>query len=131
MPGKHLPYTDFDIAGIVSAVNRYKEAGLRADYDPRQKAEGLVRVIFANPIRQDGSFVAFDVHKLAARRGWFGDKAYWVIQLWSREPDGVFEMRGCVSGAVQGKALSEAEKDLQHGFLSVCDFDLAVRAGGY
>ena len=73
----------------------------------------------------DGSLVVFEVHKLT-RPGWFGEKAWWVVQLWSKSPDGDGdEKRGCVSGKIQAVALTEAETDLRFNFMSICDFELA------
>ena len=124
---KHLPFNEFDVAGITNTVNRYKEAGLGADYEIGRKAEGIVYITFANPVARDGSSVMFEVHKLAGP-GWFGERAHWVVQLWSKAHESVpAEKRGCVTGKMQGLALTEAEIDLQHNFLSICDFELASR----
>ena len=121
---KHLPFSEFDMAGITTAVNRYKSAGLRADYDIQDKAAGVVKIALENPMSRDGSFVFFEIHKLT-RPGWLGEKAWWVIQLWSKGLDDVSKKHGCVSGRTQAYALTEAETDLHFNFMSICDFELA------
>ncbi|MBX9773980.1 MAG: hypothetical protein K2Y71_06160 [Xanthobacteraceae bacterium] len=125
---KHLPFNEFDIAGITNAVSRYKGAGLRADYNIDEKAAGIVRIVFENPMAQDGSLVVFDIHKVA-RPGWFGDKAHWVVQLSSKQVEtNALTKHGCVRGQTQSLALLAADVDLKHGFLSVADFELASEA---
>jgi hypothetical protein len=126
---KHLPFSEFDMAGISNAVGRYKEAGLRADYNIAEKAAGIVRIVFENPTTPDGSLIVFDVHKVA-RPGWLvGDKAHWVVQLSSKQPGTkIIEQHGCVTGKTQAHALSAAEIDLKHGFLSVANFELSAQA---
>jgi len=122
---KHLPITEFDMSGIYVAVNRYKSAGLKADYSVEQRTAGIVTIVLENPMTRDGSIAAFEIHKLA-RPGWFGEKAWWVIQLCSKSPGASqFERRGCVSAKTQAYALSEAEVDLRFNFISICDFELA------
>jgi hypothetical protein len=114
--------------GFPGTLNRYKAAGLRADYNIDQKAAGIVRVVFENPMTRDGSLVVFDVHKVA-RPGWLGDRAHWVVQLSSKQSGvGTLTQHGCVAGKTQAHALSAAELDLKHGFLSVADFELAATA---
>ena len=71
--------------------------------------------------------MVFDLHKIA-RPGWFGDKAHWIVQLSSKEPGTESEKHGCVTGKTQAHALSAAEIDLKHGFLSVADFELSAEA---
>jgi|KBSMisStaDraftv2_1062788.scaffolds.fasta_scaffold738701_1 hypothetical protein len=46
---KHLPYNEFDMCAITNAVNRYKAAGLRADYNIEQKAAGVVSIVLEKP----------------------------------------------------------------------------------
>lgn len=125
---KHLPFNEFDMAGITTSVNRYKSAGLAADYDVGDKSNGVVRILFLNPVLRDGSIVIFEVHKIA-RPGWLREKAWWVVQLWSQAPNELPQKRGCVSDKTQAHALHEAELDLQFNFMSICDFELA--ATGY
>ena len=50
---KHLAFNEFDMAGITNVVSRYKSAGLRADYDIADKAAGMVRIVFENPMRRE------------------------------------------------------------------------------
>ncbi|MPZ37243.1 MAG: hypothetical protein GEU95_04140 [Rhizobiales bacterium] len=126
---KHLGFNDYDIAGITNAITRYKSAGLRADYDITDKAAGVVRIVLENPVSRDGSLVVFDVHKVG-RRGWFRDKANWVVQLASKQPGTDLQQHGCVSGTMQAFALSAAEVDLKHGFLSKATFDLCADSDG-
>jgi hypothetical protein len=120
---KHLPFNEFDMSGVTNAVNRYKAAGLRADYSIEGKDAGIVSIVFENPVKGDGSLVVFEVHKLT-RPGWIGEKAWWVVQLWSRSTNGD-DKRGCVCGKMQAVALTEAETDLRFNFMSICDFELA------
>jgi hypothetical protein len=122
---KHLPFNEFDLSGITNAVNRYKGAGLEPDYSLEGKAGGVVSIMMRNPMTRDGSLVGFEVHKLA-RPGWFGDKAWWVVQLYSKSAESeTVEKRGCVTGKTQAHALTEAETDLRFNFMSICDFELA------
>ena len=125
---KHLPFNDFDMAGVTSAVTRYKSAGLCSDYNIEQKNEGIVRIRFENPVRKDGSFAIFELHKLA-RRGLLRKKAHWVVQMHSQR-DGAAPTvpHGCAWGSIQAKALSEAEIDLKHNFLSIVSFEMAAEA---
>ena len=110
---KHLPFKEFDMCAITNAVNRYKGAGLWADYNLEQKAGGVVSIVLENPMMRDGSLVVFEVHKLA-RPTWFGQRALWVVQLWSRPPGSkAAETRGCVTGKIQAHALREAEAHLR------------------
>ena len=110
---KHLPFNEFDMCAITNAVNRYKGAGLWADYDVEQKAAGVVSIALENPMTRDGSLALFEVHKLA-RPAWFGERAMWVVQLWS-QPAGskAVETRGWVTGKTQAHALTEAEAHLR------------------
>ena len=124
---KHLPFGDFDMAGVTNLVSQYKAAGLCADYDISEKTAGVVKIIFDNPIKQN-SAVVFEIHKVA-RPGWFGDKAHWVVQLFSKEADAAaLQKHGCAFGKTQMHAVSAAEIDLKYGFTSVCDFDSAAVA---
>ena len=109
---KHLAFNEFDMAGIANAVNRYKEAGLRANYSIEEKVAGVVRIVFENPITRDGSLVVFDVHKVA-KPGWFGDKAHWVVQLFSKEPGADTPTKhGCVRGKTQGPRSISSQKSI-------------------
>jgi hypothetical protein len=109
---EHLPFNEFDMSAITNAVDRYKAAGLRADYN-EQKAAGVISILLENPTTRDGSLVVFEVHKLA-RATWFGQRALWVVQLWSQPPGGkTAEKRGCVTGKMQVHALTEAEAHLR------------------
>jgi hypothetical protein len=125
---EHLAFTEFDMAGITNTVTRYKEAGLQADFDINDKQLGVVGIALENPIRRDGTIVIFEIHKLA-KPGLFGRKAHWVVQLYSQDggPSSRIK-RGCVAASMQAYAISSAEKDLYHGFVSVADFDLAAIA---
>jgi hypothetical protein len=110
---KHLPYNEFDMCAITNAVNRYKAAGLRADYNIEQKAAGVVSIVLENLMMRNGSLALFEVHKLA-RPTWFGQRALWVVQLWSQPRGGkAAEKRGCVTGKMQVHALTEAEAHLR------------------
>ncbi|MGY2938847.1 hypothetical protein ACVWZ6_008449 [Bradyrhizobium sp. GM6.1] len=122
---EHLSFNEFDMAGITNAVSRYKSAGLRADYDISEKASGVVRIALDNPIAQDGSIAIFEIHKVA-RSGWLGKKAGWVVQLFSQSPGSNENKHGCVGEKTLAFAISEAEMDLRHGFLSVADIELAA-----
>ena len=78
-------------------------------------------------MKRDGSEVMFEIHKLT-RPGWFREKPWWVVQLWSKaSADGEVEKRGCVAAKMQAYALSEAETDVRFNFMSVCDFKLAAQ----
>jgi hypothetical protein len=122
---KHLAINDFDMAAVTEAVRRYKAAGLSADFDISRQQEGVVTIGFQNPVTRDG-LVVFEIHKVA-HRGWLKEKAHWVVQLYSRTPtsDGL-ERKGCVAGKMLVYAIHAAEVDLKHGFLSICDFELAA-----
>jgi hypothetical protein len=110
---KHLPFNEFDMCAITNAVNRYKGRGLRADYNIEQKAAGVVSILLENPMTRDWSLALFEVHKLA-RPAWFGERALWVVQLWSQPPGSkAAEKRGCVTGKTQAHALTEAESHLR------------------
>jgi hypothetical protein len=110
---KHLPYNEFDMCAITNAVDRYKGAGLRADYNIEQKAAGVVSIVLENPMMRKGSLALFEVHKLA-RPTWFGQRALWVVQLWSQPLGGkAAEKRGCVTGKTQAHALTGAEARLR------------------
>jgi len=106
---KHLPFNEFDMCAVTNAVNRYKGAGLWADYNIEQKAAGVVGIALENPMTRDGSLALFEVHKLA-RPGWFGERAMWVVRL-SSQPLGseVGETQGWVTGKTQARALMRAE----------------------
>jgi hypothetical protein len=125
---KHLPFNEFDMAAITNAVSRYKDEGLLADYNIEQKAAGVVSILFENPTTRDGSLVVFEVHKLA-RRGWFGVRARWVVQLRSRRAgSATAEEQGCIAGRMLTHALTEAENDVLLGFRSTRNFELASKA---
>jgi hypothetical protein len=122
---EHLQFNEFDMAGVTNAVSRYEEAGLRADYNITDRGAGVVSIVFENPMTRDGSLVIFDIHKVARPR-WFGKKAHWVVQLSSKHLGVEAPTKhGCVEGSTQAHALSAAELDLKHGFLSIADFELA------
>jgi hypothetical protein len=122
---KHLPFNEFDMSAITNVVNRYKGAGLRADYNMARKVAGVVSIVLEDPMKRDGSLAVFEVHKLA-RPTWFGNRAWWVVQLWSQSVQSrMAEKRGCVTGKTQARALVEAETDLRCNFISRCDFELA------
>jgi hypothetical protein len=74
---------------------------------------------------RDGSVALFEIHKIA-HKGWFGRKAYWVVQLYSQLPSGDVVKMGCVSEKVLAYAISSAEHDLKDGFISICDFGQAA-----
>ena len=113
---------------MTTAVTRYKAAGLRADYSLADMANGVVRIVFENPMMPDETLVVFDIHKVA-RPGWFGNKAPWVVQLASKPPytDNIVK-HGCVRGTTQAHAIPAAEIDLKHGFLSNSDFEMSAEA---
>lgn len=125
---EHLPFTEFDMAGITNAVTRYKDAGLQADFDITDKQSGVVGIAFENPAKRDGTLVIFEIHKVA-KPGWFSRKAHWVVQLYSQDggPSSRTK-RGCEAASMQAYAISSAEKDLYHGFMSIADFELAAIA---
>lgn len=119
---EHLPFNEFDMAGITTAVTRYKSAGLWADFNVEARERGVVRITLENPVKRDGSFALFELHKLA-RRGFLRKKVYWVIQMYSQQGKTAVPVpHGCVFGTTQAVALSEAEWDLRFGFLSVLKF---------
>lgn len=124
---EHRPFNEFDMAGVIELVNRYKAAGLDADQNVDNKERGVVRVAFENPVSRDGSIVIFDVHKLSRRKFAFR-RVHWIVQLCSRDSSGVFKQHGCVAAPTQANALHKAEVDLKHGFLSVKDFSMASKA---
>jgi hypothetical protein len=73
----------------------------------------VVSIVLENPMAGDGSLALFEVHKLA-RPTWFGQRALWVVQLWSQPPGSkAAETRGCVTGKTQAHALTEAETHLR------------------
>src|SRR5262245_55494175 len=110
---KHLPFNEFDMCAVTNAVNRYKGAGLWADYNIEQKAAGVVGIVLENPMTRDGSLTVFEVHKLA-RPAWFGKRAMWVVGLWLQPPGSALgETRGWVTGKTQAHALMRAEIHLQ------------------
>ena len=119
---KHLPFDDLDMSGIRDAVHRYKKAGVHADNSTHQKREGIVRIAFANPYQRDGSIVIFELHKLA-QHTFFREQAYWVVQLFSQAPEESVIKRGCVAADTLEDAISNAESDLHHGFVSVTNFE--------
>jgi len=121
---KYIAFNEFDMSGITTAVTRYKAAGLRTDFDISRKAAGVVSIALENPVRRDGSFAIFEVHKVT-RPGWFREKAWWVLQLWSRGDEEEPKKHGCVAAGTQACALSEAETDLRFNFMSICNFELA------
>jgi hypothetical protein len=124
---EHLPCNDFDVAGIRAVISRYKTAGLRANIDIQHKNSGIIRIIFDNPIKRDGSAAMFELHKLA-RRTLFRKKSRWVVQMYSAENDGQIPMpHGCVVGATLATALSEAEADLQFNYMSILSFREAAQ----
>ena len=108
---KHLPFNEFDMCAVTNTVNRYKGAGLWADYDIDQKAAGVIGIALENP--RNGSLALFEVHKLA-RPGWLGKRAMWVVHLWSQPPGStVGETQGWVTGKTQAHALMKAEVHLR------------------
>ena len=126
MLSEHLPFNDFDMSGITNMVTHYKTAGLETDYDVSDQADGVVLIMLENPFKRDGSGVMFKLHKLA-RPGFFRKRAHWVVQVFSVE-DGESKQRGCLSGRTQAHALTAAELDMKHGFLSIATFDMAAEA---
>lgn len=123
----YLPYNDFDIAGIRAALERYTAAGLPASCDDSNAKRGIVTITMLNPTRRDGSYAAFGINKIA-HRGWFGSKAYWVVQMYSLA-DRTSQMvaHGCAYGKTQAVAISNAEWDLRDNFLSLLTFEDAAR----
>jgi hypothetical protein len=125
---KHLPFNEFDMCAITNAVSRFKGEGHLADYNIEQRAAGVVSILFENPTTRDGSSAVFEVHKLV-RRGWFGVRARWVVQLWSRRAgSATAEKQGCIAGRMLTHALTEAENDVWLGFRSTRNFELASKA---
>ena len=126
----HLPFNEFDMAGITNAVSRYKSAGLRADYSIDKKGcRRIVLIALENPVTRDGSIAIFEIHKVT-RPSFSGRKAWWVVQMFSRDSDTeATKQHGCVAAATQAAVLTSAEVNLKHGFLSIANFDMA--AEGY
>lgn len=123
---KHLSFTEFDMAAVTNTVNRYKSAGLNANYNLDQRDRGIVAIAFENPVHRDGSTVLFEIHKLA-RKGWLREKAHWVVQIYSQNAgESDFAKHGCSFGSTQVVAISDAEQDVRYGFTSVLDFELAA-----
>lgn len=125
---EHAPINEYDMALVTNCVTRYKAAGLESNYDVEDRQKGIVRIIMENPVRRDGSIVILEIHKLM-RSGVIFRKTHWVVQLYSAS-DHIQPLRahGCSFGNTQARAVTEAERDIQANFLSVCSFDLAARA---
>lgn len=123
---KHLPFNEFDIAGVKNAIERYEKAGLWPEMNDECKADGVVALRINDPTGRTG-FVYFEVHKVA-RPGWFGDKAHWVVQLASQDVGTAIERRGCVAAPNQATVIHKAEIDIKYGFTSIATFDLAAEA---
>jgi hypothetical protein len=118
----HLPFNDFDMAGVTNLVTLYKGAGLQANCSIEEKDKGIVRIAFQYP---DGLIVVFDIHKIA-KSGFFRKKPHWVIQLHSQAPSQELKRQGCVSAVTQAHVIRAAEEDIKHGFVSVCTFETAA-----
>lgn len=126
---QHLPFSNFDMAGITQTVDRYKTAGLHPEYNADEKAQGVVSISFENPMGVGESlWVHFEIHKVARKR-WFGvSKPHWVVQLRSQGANSIVDKRGCVAASTQAHAISAAEVDMKHRFVSICSFELASEA---
>ena len=88
----------------------------------------IVSVAIENWRDRDGSLLVLEIHKVGKKR-LLGHKISWIVQLYFKETgDGVPVKHGCSSGDSQVNAVYEAEIDFMHGFLSICDFELAYSA---
>jgi hypothetical protein len=121
----YVPINEYDLTAMTNAVNRYQAAGFTASYDSANRDQGTVGLMFRNPVRQDGSVVMFEIHKFKGR-GFLLKRTLWVIQLYDMatlESEPV--RKGCAFGSMLVSALTMAEKDVQHNFLSVLTFEMA------
>ncbi len=124
---EHLPFNEFDMAGVTNTVERLKNTGLYTDYSDDDKEAGIVKIGFENPVTRDGSLVLFVIHKVA-RPGSSVIRLGWVVQLCSKLPGAEKINHGCVKGVTQVGAVFAAEADLKQGFLSGDDLETAAAA---
>ena len=124
----HLPFNDFDMAGVTNKVSDAKNDGLIADFDTTRKEQGIVSIAVENWRDRNGSFVIFEIHKVGKKR-FIGHRVSWIVQLYFKETrDSEPVKHGCSNADKQVNAIHEAQLDFMHGFLSICDFELAYSA---
>ena len=124
----HIPFNEFDMAGVTNKVSDAKKDGLLADFDTTRGEQGIVSITVENWKDRDGSFVIFEIHKVGKKR-LIGHRVAWIVQLYfkkTRDSDPI--KHGCSMGNKQVKAVYEAQLDFMHNFLSICDFELAYSA---
>jgi hypothetical protein len=124
----HIPFNDFDMAAVTNKITDYKKDDLKADFDITRSEQGIVSVAVENWRDRDGSFIIFEIHKVGKKR-FMGHRVSWIVQLYSKKTrDSEPVKHGCSTGDKQVDAIFEAELDAMHGFLSICDFELAYSA---
>jgi len=121
----HLAFNDFDMSAVTDKVTKCKRDTLSADYDIEKKEEGIVSIQIDHPIKRDGTFVIYEIHKVGRKR-FVGHKVYWLVQLYSKDSQHSKPVtHGCSFGETQVGAVYEADKDILNNFLNVLDFKSA------
>ena len=109
---QYSAFNDFDMVAIQDKINLFKKDNLSAKYDDSKREKGIVSLKVDHPMKRDGTFIIYEIHKTEIKR-FIGKKNIWLVQIYSQQSSSSkLNKIGCCSGKSQVKAIYAADKDI-------------------
>ncbi len=113
---EYSPFNTFDMVAVSDKISLFRKDNLSVECDDSKKEKGIVSLKVEHPMKRDGTFIIYEIHKTEIKR-FIGKKNIWLVQIYSQQSSSSKLTKiGCCSGKSQIKAIYAADKDIYDNY---------------